>query len=288
MPERRPAVTVVVATRNRLPSLTTTLGLLSRLPGAPPVVVVDDASDDGTAAAVEAGFPHARVITLDRNHGPSARNAGVEAATTPYVAFADDDSWWAPDALDRAATHLDQCPRIGLLAARVLVGPDDRLDPTCDAMRDSPLPPDPSLPGPRVLGFVACGAVARRSAYLEAGGFPQRYAVGGEEQALALSMSSNGWELVYVDDVVAHHHPDATARDVARRRRHVATNELRTTWRHRRGRGLFDGTVPVLRLAAIDPAARLGVMDAVRELPWILRTRRPVTAQVETWRRLLG
>ncbi|MDP8936330.1 MAG: glycosyltransferase [Actinomycetota bacterium] len=288
MPERRPAVTVVVATHNRLPSLTTTLGILGRLPGTPPVVVVDDASDDGTAAAVEARFPEVRLIALDRNRGPSARNAGVEAATTPYVAFADDDSWWAPDALDRAATHLDRCPTIGLLAARILVGPGESVDPTCDAMRDSPLPPDPSLPGPRVLGFVACGAVVRRSAFLDAGGFPPRYAVGGEEQALALSMSSHGWDLVYADDVVAHHHPEAAGRDSDRRRRHVATNELRTTWRHRRGRGLVDGTVPVLRLAATDPAARLGVIDAVRELPWILRTRRPVTAQVEAWRRLLG
>lgn len=288
MPERRPAATVVVATRNRLRSLTTTLGILTRLPGAPPVVVVDDASADGTAAAVEAQFPQVRVIALDRNRGPSARNAGVEAATTPYVAFADDDSWWAPDALDRAAAHLDRCPRIGLLAARVLVAPDETMDPTCAAMRDSPLPPAPSLPGPRVLGFVACGAVARRTAFLDAGGFPPHYAVGGEEQALALSMSSNGWDLVYADDVVAHHHPDAAGRDPAGRRRHVATNELRTTWRHRRGRGLFDGTVPVLRLAATDPAARMGVIDAVRELPWILRTRRPVTAEVEAWRRLLG
>jgi len=288
MADHGPAVTVVVATRNRLPSLTATLGTLTGLPGAPPVVVVDDASHDGTAAAVAERFPHVRVIALDTNRGPSARNAGVEAATTPYVAFADDDSWWAPDALSRAVAYLDEFPTIGLVAARILVGADGRLDPTCAAMRASPLPADPSLPGPRVLGFVACGAVVRRAAFLEAGGFPARYAVGGEEQALALSMSSNGWDLVYVDDVVAHHHPESAGRDPAHRRRHVATNELRTTWRHRRGRGLVRGTLPVVRQAATDRAARLGVLDAVRDLPWILRTRRPVTARVEAWRRLLG
>ncbi len=288
MPEHRPAVTVVVATRNRRHTVPTTLAMLGDLPGPPPVVLVDDASDDGTAAAVQARFPHVRVIALDRNRGPSARNVGVEAATTPYVAFADDDSWWAPDALDRAAACLDRFPAIGLLAARILVGPEERLDPTCTAMRDSPLPSDASLPGPRILGFVACGAVVRRSAFLDAGGFGDRYRVGGEEQGLALALSSRGWDLVYVDDVVAHHHPATAGRDSAARRRSVAANELGTAWRHRRGRGLVHGTAPVLREAANDPAARLGVIDAVRDLPWILRTRRPVTAEVEAWRRLLG
>jgi len=288
MGDHTPAVTVVVATRNRLPSLTTTLEALARLPGPPPVVVVDDASDDGTAAAVEAAFPDVRLIALDRNHGPSARNLGVAAATTRYVAFADDDSWWAPGSLEQSAACLDRFPTVGLLAARVLVGPGERLDPTCEAMRDSPLPPDPSLPGPRVLGFVACGAVVRRSAFLGAGGFPERYAVGGEEQPLAMAMATRGWELVYVDDVVAHHHPAATGRDPAARRRHVAANALRTTWLHRSGLGLWQGTAAVLRDAAADPAAGRGVVDAVRDLPWILRTRRPVTARVEAWRRLVS
>src|SRR3712207_8738424 len=41
------------------------------------------------------------------------------------------------------------------------------LDPTCVAMARSPLDVGTSLPGPAVLGFVACGAVVRRDAYLE-------------------------------------------------------------------------------------------------------------------------
>ncbi len=287
MADPRPAVTVVVATRNRLPTVRTTLDILGRLPEAPPVVVVDDASDDGTPAAVRTEFPDVQVIALERNRGPSARNVGVQAATTPYVAFADDDSWWAPGALDRAAACLDRFPRVGLLAARILVGPDERLDPTCVAMRDSPLPPDPFLPGPRILGFVACGTVVRGSAFLEVGGFGDRYTVGGEEQAVAMAMTSRGWELVYVDDVVAHHHPATTGRDPARRRRHEAGNALRTTWGHLSGLGLLQETAVVLRGAATDPAVCRGVADAVRDLPWILRTRRPVTAQVEAWRRLL-
>ena len=38
---------------------------------------------------------------------------------------------------------------------------------------------DPELPGPRVLGFVACGAVVRRSPFLAAGGFSSKLGIGG-------------------------------------------------------------------------------------------------------------
>jgi GT2 family glycosyltransferase len=280
-------VGVVVVTRDRR---RTTLDSLAKLlesnPGAP-VTVVDNASTDGTADAVADRYPEVTVVRLPANLGAAGRNSGVAVTPCPYIAFADDDSWWAPDALDRAAACLDHFPRIGLLAARILVGPDERLDPTCEMMRDSPLPRDAALPGPRILGFVACGAVVRRSAFLDAGGFPERYAVGGEEQPLAMAMACGGWELVYVDDVVAHHHPATVGRNPAVRRRHVAGNALRTTWRQLSGLGLVTGTAAVLRDAATDRATGRGVVDAVRDLPWILRTRRPVTPEVEAWRRLL-
>jgi hypothetical protein len=51
--------------------------------------------------------------------------------------------------------------------------------------RRSPLPRQPDLPGPPVLGFVACGAVVRRSAYLAVGGFSPVVFFLGEETLLA-------------------------------------------------------------------------------------------------------
>jgi glycosyltransferase involved in cell wall biosynthesis len=145
-------VTVVVATRNRWPDLEQSL---PRHEAA--VILVDNGSTDGTPERVRERFPHVEVVELPHNQGAVARNIGVRRASTPYVAFADDDSWWAPGALARAAGLFDEHPRLALLAARMLVGPAERPDPVCELMATSPLGRDPDLPGPSVLGFLACG-----------------------------------------------------------------------------------------------------------------------------------
>src|SRR5215212_8503970 len=152
-------IAVVIATRNRVASLLATLDRLRALPERPRVIVVDNGSTDGTADAVRGEHPEVEVLCPGRNLGCGARNDGARASRAPYVAFSDDDSWWADGALGRAADLFDASPRLALLAARVLVGPEGTLDPVCDAMAASPLGTGEGLPGPRVLGFVACGSV---------------------------------------------------------------------------------------------------------------------------------
>src|SRR3954471_7270213 len=202
-----PRVGVAIATRERHDDLAGALERLRALPERPPVVVADNRSRDGTPARIRARFPEVAVLELGENRGAGARNAAVEALATPYVAFSDDDSWWAPGALAHAAALFDAHPRLGLLAARILVGPDEQLDPVCAPMERSPLAAGDGAPGRPVLGFVCCGAIVRRAAYLGVGGFDSRYGIGGEERPLATDLAAAGWELRYVPDVVAHHHP---------------------------------------------------------------------------------
>jgi GT2 family glycosyltransferase len=268
--------TVVVATADRRDALLASLAELVALPERPPVIVVDNGSRDGSAEAVRARFPAVDVVALPRNLGAVGRNVGVARARTPYVAFSDDDSWWAPGALARAEAHLDADARLAVLQARILVGPDERLDPSCAVMADSPLPRPPGAAGPVVLGFVACGAVVRREPFLEAGGFDEVLFFLGEEQLLALDLASAGWHTAYVDDVVAHHHPrSAAGRDPAARARLQRRNALLTTWMRRPWPVVVRATAEVARR---DPGALLA---ALRRLPAARRNRRRLPSAVE-------
>jgi GT2 family glycosyltransferase len=271
-------VTVVVMTRDRWPDLA---GSLPHHEG--PVVLVDNGSTDDTPALVRKHFPHVEVVELGSNHGSVARNVGVERSRTPFVAFADDDSWWAPGALDEAAAVLAAHPRLAVLAARILVGEREDPDPVCALMADSPLPPSPDLPGPAVLGFLACGAVVRRDAYLAAGGFDDLVFFMGEEERLALDLVTAGWGLAYVDRVVAHHHP-SPARDPHARQVRAARNRLLTALLRRPWPVVARLLVRELRRGA---PGREAVRQALVRLPRALHRRRPVPPAVEHLRGLL-
>jgi glycosyltransferase involved in cell wall biosynthesis len=95
-----PEVSVVIPTRNRWPMLST-----HALPSALAqedvdleIVVVDDASGDGTAARVaELGDPRVRVVRNETNRRlPASRNVGAEEARGTWLAFLDDDDLWSP------------------------------------------------------------------------------------------------------------------------------------------------------------------------------------------------
>lgn len=274
-----PRVTTVIMTRDRWPDLRRSLAQHER-----PVILVDNGSSDGTPELVAEHFPHIEVVALGGNLGAVARNVGVERARTPYVAFADDDSWWAPGSLTKAADVLDAHPRLALLAARVLVGPEERPDPVVRAMTDSPLTLQPGAAGPPVLGFLACGAVVHREAFLEVGGFDDVVFFFGEEERLALDLAAAGWELSYVGSVVAHHHPSPARQTLDRQARAVRnrflTAVLRRPW-------------PVVARAVLDDlrhqgrAARLGLRRALPALPQALRRRKLLPARVEASKRLL-
>ena len=269
-------VTVVIATADRREPLLHTLDRLAALPERPPVVVVDNGSVDGSVDAVRAAHPEVTVVALPTNRGATARNVGVERATTPFVAFSDDDSWWAPGALARAAAHLTSSPDLAVVQARVLVGAAEAVDPTCEEMAASPLPRPPGAIGPVLLGFVACGAVVRRSAFLDAGGFDDLLFFLGEEQLLAVDLAAAGWHTAYAADVVAHHHPTlGVDRQPAARERLQHRNALLTSWLRRPWAVVARDTIT---MATSDRGA---LVDALARLPKVARRRRRLPASVE-------
>jgi GT2 family glycosyltransferase len=272
-------VTVVMITRDRCASAVRSVQALRALPERPPVIVIDNGSRDQTVAELN-GRPGVQVISAGRNLGGAGRTLGVDRAGTPYVAFADDDSWWAPGALALAATVLDDHPRLAVLVARSLVGPGNAEDPLNAALELAPLGRDDDLPGPTVVGFLACSVVVRREAFLAAGGFHPRFGVGGEEELLALDLLTSGWGLAYVRDIVAHHHP-ASAAPRPRRQITMIRNQLWACWLRRRLSTVVARSGSAAVAAVRDPLIRRGLREALYGLPWVLAQRRAVPCTVE-------
>jgi len=265
-------VTVVVASRNRRTDL------LASLPRhEAPVILVDNASNDGTVAAVRRLHPHVTVLPQARNLGAEGRTVGVDRATTPFVAFADDDSWWAPGDLARAVDIMRAHPRLAVLVARVLVGPEQRLDPVCAQMATSPLGTPPDLPGPALLGFIACGAMVRTEAFTAVGGFDPVVRFPGEEERLALDLAAAGWGMSYVDSVTVHHHPSPArhspaARQAAIWRSRVLTAVMRLPW--------TDVVRAVGEALAAGQQGRAGLRGALPDLVAASRRRQVLPASV--------
>ena len=273
----------MIATRDRRDRLEHVLARLASLPEKPPVVVVDNGSRDGTPTAVERS--QARLIRLHRDLGAAARTVGVRALDTDAVAFCDDDSWWEPGSLTRAVELMRAHPRLAVIAARILVGPENRLDPVCAEMARSPIPTPAGLPGRAVLGFVACGSVVRRAAYLAVGGFERRLGIGGEEELLALDLAAAGWQLQYVEELVAHHHP---ALRPGGDETHVndIRNAIWSAWLRRSRRAALSRTAALAAVAI--RARRPGLLaTTARGMTWVLRERRVVPVEVERAARTL-
>jgi len=264
-------VTVVVATRNRLARLRETVPHHRAK-----VIVVDNASDEPFA------LPGADVVRLRANRGAAARNTGVELAGTPYVAFADDDSYWAPGSLARAAELLTAHPRAALLTGQVRIGPAGRLDPISAGMAAAPLGTPPGAAGPSVLGFLACAVVVRRDAFLAAGGFQPRLFVYGEEALLAMDLAAAGRQLSYVPELTVHHFPEPAGRDIRGRTRIETRNRVLTALLRRPPAVVARTVAGALRA---DPAA---LADVLPHLPWALRHRTRLPATIETGLRRLA
>jgi GT2 family glycosyltransferase len=182
------------------------------------VVVVDNGSSDGSAAAVRERFPSVEVIARADNPGyGAAANQGIAACPAPFVLLLNSDVLLQPGALGALSSHLQSHPRAGLAGPR-LVDPDGRLQPSCAPflgsfrmiVEKSPLgrllarvPPVrerwllrwSSHDRPRVVPWVLGAALAiRREAFEQVGGFDPSFYMYAEEVDLCWRLREAGWE----------------------------------------------------------------------------------------------
>jgi GT2 family glycosyltransferase len=274
----------VIASRNRAAELAATITRLLDTTNCPIIVVDNNSEDDsvGNARRIEARSANRlQIIELDSNRGAVGRNVGVAACRTPIVAFCDDDSWWAPDATAIAEEIFDAHPTVGLLAARTKVWPQRRDDPLADELANSALGRRLDLPGPSILGFLACSAMVRKPAFVAAGGFSDILHFRGEEQLLALDLATLGWELCYCPELVAFHQPSALRPTTAAQDARSLRNAVLTTWMRRPIRHCVKATGSLIWAALHDGEHAREAAQALMKLPAVVGQRRRLPASVE-------
>jgi mycofactocin system glycosyltransferase len=230
----RPAgdVTVVIPVRDRPDGLTRLLGALRDDPATAsfPVVVVDDGS------VVPVSVPRVRVLRHEVARGPAAaRNTGLRAATTEFVAFLDSDCVPGPRWLERLRPHLDD-PSTAVVAPRI-VALDGRMSgPLSDyeaAVSALDMGGEPASVRPlSAVSYVPSAALlARRCALGD--GFDETMPV-AEDVDLVWRLSAAGWRVRYEPAArVAHDHP-ARAGQWLRRRAFYGTGAALLAARHGR------------------------------------------------------
>lgn len=190
-----PTVTIVILVFNRRDELRQTLREMSDPgsydPGLIDFVVVDNASEDGSAEMVQSEFPDVRLIRREANCGISGWNDGFAVATGDLVLVLDDDCYLPGDGLRRAVEAMrEHGADLVSFAVAAASNPGYRFD---RAYRTG------------LLNFWGCAALVRRHVLSEIGGFDPRIFVWAHEVEFMMRFFDSGFCHLHLPEVTAIH-----------------------------------------------------------------------------------
>lgn len=227
MTTAEPGVTVVLPVFNGAKTLRQALASVGAqtVPGWR-IVVVDDGSTDGSAAIAEAAATvDDRIHLLRRPHRgvSSARNAGIDAAATPWLLFLDADDWIAPQALELLLETADEHPEADCVYAE-----EWTIIPATGEPFDRVYTPDPSagsMFNALSLGgfFPLHSAIVRTETVRAAGGFETELTT-AEDWDLWLRVARRGDTFQPRPGVLAFYRENAESASAGGRR--MLENEL--------------------------------------------------------------
>jgi GT2 family glycosyltransferase len=219
-----PTVSVIIPNYNGLRFLPTCLAALraQSYPAAlSEVILVDDASSDGSVPFVRQHFPEVKVVCMPRNRGlATACNAGAAVARGDLLVMLNNDTEAEPGWLTGLVEASLAYPEAGAVASKMLLfDRRDVLHSAGDLMGADGIPRnrgvwqrDEGQFDRHTAVFGGCGgAVAyRRQAWEQAGGFDERLFMYLEDVDLAWRLQLRGWKAVFAPGARVYHHLSAT------------------------------------------------------------------------------
>lgn len=256
----KPDVSIIIVTFRDRENVLACLGSIAVHADMPhEVIVVDDASADGTAESIWTQFRDVRLVVKPHNRGLVAgRNDAVPLVRGRLVLMLDSDTELRPHALSRLAAALERSPRVGIVGPR-LIAPTGDLQLSCRRFPPRLIPfmrrgPYARLdPSPRVhrwhmmMDFdhsrrrsvawvIGAAQMWRRDLANLLGPFDRRISsFGGEDIDWCLRAWAAGLEVHYVPSAEVVHHWRTLTRDNLYGRASLAAlrDWYRLQWKHR-------------------------------------------------------
>ena len=260
LPELSPDLSIVIVNWNTLgllrDVLASTYAGLSGLTAE--VIVIDNASSDGSAEMVEAEFPQTRLLRNRDNKGfAAANNQGFELATGRHILLLNSDTIVLGEVLPASVAYLDAHPEVGAMGCRVL-NLDRSMQRTCSMF--------PSLTNlillssglsrlswPKFFGryymmdwqrdstravecISGCYLMLRREVLAQVGPLDESFFFFGEETDWCRRMSEAGWQLVFAPVGEIVHYGSASAKKLNHKRDLLLTDALVRLHRKHNGR----------------------------------------------------
>lgn len=316
-------ISVVIVSYNTIDLLQACLVSLQKQTAELKIIVVDNASTDGSAAMLRERFPEVTLIANDTNRGFAAgNNQGFTSATGEYILMLNGDTEIPDrDGLERLAIHLHQHQQIGVIAPR-LINSDRSVQQSAswnvpnlwslvleytllNRMLDK-LFATRKYPGKVLLSrqelsrsqtvadLLGACLLFRRSLVHEVGLLDERFFIFYEETDFNLRVRRAGYQLCYFPDVTVLHHwgSSVDAGQGLARRMSYGFPSLYTFLHKHRGRAYAAATqlvvgvlstVTRLGLYALLPLAVLVDLLFARNVRRGIKNQLLVTTAVSRW-----
>ena len=281
-----PAITVCILNYQRKQCLRRSLeAVLAQSYPALEILVVDNASTDGSAEMVRQDFPRVKLLQMRDNLGCSARNHALEAADSDIVVTLDNDVILdadQPGALAAIAETFSARARLACMNFKILDSEGRLSQHDWCHPRDFRRFADEEFP----TDYVLEGACAlRRSAFRHAGGYWAPLFLGHEGLDLALRFLDDDYELIYSPQIRVTHLISNESRPPSRIYYNFTRNSIWLAIRHHRPWPAARAVAYDLGLMAFSsiragqaPSYLRGLADGLLGSTSALKSRRPLKA----------
>lgn len=188
--EALPAATAVISVWNRIEEVRANLdGLRAQLLPFEDIVVVDNASTDGTPEMIADEYPEVRLIRMPNSDYGACEtfNVGFASVGTPLLAILDDDVVLPPDWLQKTTTRLLQEPESTAVISTKVIEPE-----TPESYLNSV-----AVNSERYMStFRGCGSLARTEALRECGFYDEHLFIYGNERDLTCRLLNKGYRVL--------------------------------------------------------------------------------------------